>query len=48
MAIVPDSSINDQVDRRSIEGQTNVTVDHTIKDQVDLSKNSGGTDSTTV
>jgi rhamnose utilization protein RhaD (predicted bifunctional aldolase and dehydrogenase) len=23
------------------------TVDHTIKDQVDLSKNSGGTDSTT-
>jgi hypothetical protein len=47
MAIVPDSSINDQVDRRSIEGQTNVTVDHTIKDQVDLSKNSGGTDSTT-
>jgi len=47
MVIVPNSSIKDQVDRRSIEGQTNVTVDHTIKDQVDLSKNSGGTDSTT-
>jgi hypothetical protein len=47
MAIVHDSIINDQVDRRSIEGQTNVTVDHTIKDQVDVSKKSGGTDSTT-
>jgi len=47
MAIDPESSIDDQVDRKSIEGQTNVTDGHTIKDQVDLSKNSGGTISTT-
>lgn len=47
MAIDPESSIDDQVDRKSIEGQTNVTVGHAIKDQVDLSNNYSGTTTST-
>lgn len=47
MAIDPESSMDDQVDRGSIEGPTNVTVGNTIKDQVDLSNNCSGTVSTT-